>query len=107
MVCVTKGGDQYFSEPVELLQGMAQGSILRPLLFLLYAKSLCDGFVSGLVCQYADDTSVVLADPSLGGLSEGCSGAAGRMRAWRRGNHLELNEEKTDWLKFFWQNQTE
>ena len=100
VVCVMENGKQNFSEPVEIQQGVPQGSILGPLLFLLYANSLSDGFVAGLACQYADDTSVILADPTAGGLSRGCSWIADQMQSWCQNNNLKLNVEKTGLIAF-------
>ena len=100
LVCIAGDGGRHLSEPAVIGRGVAQGSILGPLLFLIYANSLCDGFVSGLMCQYADDTSVMLAHATLAGLSEDCSRAAAKMSDWCRENNLKLNEGKTGLILF-------
>lgn len=99
-VCITNDNLSYYSNTVKIQKGVPQGSILGPILFLLYVNDLADGVGEGLVCQYADDTSVVLADGSLGLLSRGCTGAAGGMQQWCSDNCLILNRDKTGLIVF-------
>ena len=99
-VCFRQSDKEYFSNTVELHQGVPQGSILGPLLFLLYVNDLGSMGASGLTCQYADDTSVILAGPDLGALSQDCSCAAEEMSLWCKANNLNLNASKTGLLQF-------
>lgn len=99
-VCVINKGLNYYSNMVKIKQGVPQGSILGPILFLLYANDLAEGFESGLVCQYADDTSVVFAGDSIVSLSRGCTGAVAEMQQWCSDNHLVLNNNKTGLVVF-------
>ena len=46
-----------FSEWVELLLGIPQGSVLGPLLFNIYLNDLIWFIENGEVCNYADDTT--------------------------------------------------
>ena len=52
-----------YSSPSNLLCGIPQGSILGPLLFLLYINDLPQAFVSDLLL-YADDTCIVFQHKS-------------------------------------------
>lgn len=99
-VCIEKDGRRYYSAPTELRRGVPQGSILGPLLFLLYVNGLGDRFPAGMLCQFADDTSVVMASPTVGGLSRGCSGAVEWMSDWCNENMLALNANKTGLMVF-------
>lgn len=90
----------YRSASAAVTQGVPQGSILGPVLFLLYVNGLGGGLLGGLVCQYADDTSVVLCGPDLPGLSGACSRAVEAMRDWCSAYALQLNSTKTGLLTF-------
>ena len=98
-VCITSNGVSHYGPEIRIGQGVPQGSILGPVLFLLYANDLPD-FVDGRVCPYADDTSVILAHDSVRALSGACSGAAGQMSDWCERNSLRLNAGKTGLLFF-------
>ena len=52
-----------YSSPANLLCGVPQGSILGPLLFLLYINGLPQAFVSDSLL-YADDTDIVFQHKS-------------------------------------------
>ena len=46
-----------FSEWVEVLSGVSQGSVLGPLLFLLFVNDLSD-WISSNIRMFADDTKI-------------------------------------------------
>ena len=46
------------SSPLPVTSGVPQGSILGPIMFLLYVKSLPDVVRSGQIAAFADDTKV-------------------------------------------------
>lgn len=106
IVCIDKNGSRVFSEWGGILQGVPQGSILGPVLFLLYVNGLASvlmqgvGVSSGRICQFADDTSQVLEASSVAGLSLVCSRAAKLMSDWCSNHYLELNVKKTGVITF-------
>lgn len=59
-----------YSKTYSLTCGTPQGSILGPLIFLLYVNDLPSYISEGMVFMYADDTTVVVSDVSPEGVSE-------------------------------------
>ena len=100
IVCVSKDSKNYYSETKQIQRGVSQGSILGPLLFILFVNDLLDGFDEGLVCQYVDDTSLLVAGRSFSNLSRICTQSATQMAQWCTNNSLKLNTEKTGLLVF-------
>ena len=56
--CLVNG---HLSHKLPIKCGVAQGSILRPLLFLIFINDLPNFFNSGAVAMYADDTTVTFS----------------------------------------------
>lgn len=99
-VCISRNSRQFRSSRTELKQGIPQGFILGPILFLIYANDLAGGLKADRVCQFADDKSVLHMSNSVAGLSQRCTESAGRMKQWCNNNDLILNINKTDLILF-------
>ena len=55
---------------------------------------------SGVLCQYADDTSIIITGANTTSLEERCAIAVGDMANWCHSQKLKLNAEKTRLLHF-------
>ena len=60
----TKVNDS-ISEKVEITYGVPRGSILGPLLFLVYINDLHDAVIHSLIHHFADDTNILYCNKSL------------------------------------------
>ena len=92
------------SETRRMELGVPQGSVLGPLLFLLYVNDLPEYVRSGYVTMYADDTTVVVAADSLDRLCEITSSVCNDMEMWCKRNGLILNIDKTVYMNMFIRN---
>lgn len=99
-VCVIKGGQKHFSKSTVLDRGVPQGSIIGPLLFILYVNDLYNLLGGASVCKYADDTSRLSASRHMSELSESCTNGANEMAEWCTNNSLQLNVHKTGLLSY-------
>lgn len=79
--------------------GVPQGSILGPLLFLLYINDL-PTIINHLMILYADDTSLIIREKNLADVSSVVASNLHIMETWLWNHNLKLNAEKTNILLF-------
>ena len=86
-VCVTG----CYSNKARLLCGVPQGSILGPLLFLIYINDLSNVFNSFSSIMFADDTTLVLSHSNFNSLIKDANVGLTAHATWFRLNKLSLN----------------
>ena len=81
--------------------GVPQGSILGPLLFIIFVNSLPDSIHNGCKCvMYADDTTLLLNSSDPNTLQNDLNSNLGRIADWFQANKLTLNIKKTKLMLF-------
>ena len=79
---------------------MPQGSVVGPLLFLLYANDIhkCS---NKLRCYlFADDTNILYADKNVKALETRINIELGKFYVWLTANKLTLNTKKSNFMLF-------
>ena len=95
---VVFNGAESSQELVEL--GVPQGSILGPILFLLYINDLSRASSFFKYILFADDTNLFASDGSLRGLYRKVNGELNKLSDWFAHNRLTLNYSKTEFVDF-------
>ena len=86
--------DHCLSEFLDCDVGVPQGSILGPLLFLIFFNDL-PACIKSPVDTYADDTTVTAAGKHIEDIEQQLSVDCDRLSKWMKSNRLKLNQEKT------------
>ena len=81
------------SEAQQLKSGIPQGSILGPLLFVLFFNDITDIIDTNIV-KYADDTVIYWADKDVTNLSKILTNEMAKLEKWMDENELILNAKK-------------
>ena len=96
----TGGGPEACSTLRDVPFGVPQGSVLGPVLFLLYINDLVQSIPEEVLVMYADDTSVLISDKNKDNLNIKCTTTIKNMCDWFVRNKLHFNAQKTNCLTF-------
>ena len=88
------------SELKNIKCGVPQGSILGPVLFILYINDMCE--VSKLlnIILFADDTSIFYSTRNIVDITCTVNNELEKLDIWFRVNKLSLNVNKTNFIMF-------
>ena len=87
------------SEVAQVTCGTAQGSILGPLIFILYINDIFKSIeTEGKIYMYADDTLIVCRSKDIDIVTSNIQDALNKMFTWCTANKLSLNLSKTKHL---------
>ena len=78
--------------------GVPQGSILGPILFLIYINDLPNVMNSGSTTLYADDTTLSFSGQNASSLVENVNSELEKVERWTISNRLTINPSKTELL---------
>lgn len=89
-----------FSDTYSCDTGTPQGSVLGPLLFLIYMNDLPECLLMGNIFMYADDTTVILSDSDPIQLDLKIGILLNDFNRWCFRNRLIINHSKTQVVNF-------
>ena len=92
--------DESSSNKLLVTCGVPQGSILGPLLFLIYINDICNSSNFLRFILFADDTNLFYSANSLKDLEETINTELTHLSEWFKSNRLSLNIDKTCYILF-------
>ena len=88
------------SEEKAMEYGVPQGSVLGPLLFLIYINDIHNPLKFSTTRLFADDTNLLIENNSLEQLQKHLNSDLRNLSAWLKANKISLNTSKTELIIF-------
>ena len=88
------------SDPLPVTVGVPQGSILGPLLFIIYINDIVNVFALMNTIMFADDTNLFFSNKDLSILFKTVNNELEKIAKWFKCNRLSLNLDKTSYIIF-------
>ena len=85
---------------LDITCGVPQGSILGPLLFLLYINDMKNSVKNSILHHFADDTNLLCSDAKENNLKKKMNEDLRLIYVWLCANRLSLNVDKTEFIVF-------
>ena len=92
--------NEHYSSSDIIKTGVPQGSILGPILFLVYIDDITNASSKLNYTIYADDTSLLIPDNDLHNLHKNLQTELQFINQWVKTNNLTLNISKTNFILF-------